>query len=63
MNSAQFNTYLLLINSNLDVIAEDNNGGGGTNSRIPAGSGVFTISQTGTYGILANGFAPADLGA
>ncbi|MFZ0060517.1 MAG: PPC domain-containing protein, partial [Pyrinomonadaceae bacterium] len=63
MNSAQFNTYLLLINSNLDVIAEDNNGGGGTNSRIPAGSGVFTISQAGTYGILANGLSGADLGS
>jgi hypothetical protein len=63
MTSAQFNTYLFLIDSNLDAIAQDNNGGGGTNSRIPAVSGNITISQAGTYGILANGFSSADLGS
>ena len=59
MSSTQFDTYLILINSSLTFVAEDDDGGGGVNgtdSRIPAGSGNFTINTTGTYGILANGF-------
>ncbi len=53
MNSAQFDTYLYLVNSASQLLAEDNNGGGGTNARIPAGSGYFTLPATGTYSIWA----------
>ena len=60
-----FDTYLILLNPDNTVAAENDDGGGGpegTNSRIPAGSGNITVSQTGTYAILANGFDPGDLG-
>jgi hypothetical protein len=35
-------------------IAEDDNGGGGTNARIPASTGFATLPQTGTYLVFAN---------
>ncbi len=52
MNSS-FDTYLSLRSSNGQILIEDNNGGGGTNSRIPTTSGFFTIPANGTYTILA----------
>ncbi|MBX3295240.1 MAG: S8 family serine peptidase [Acidobacteria bacterium] len=52
MNAA-FDTYISLRNSGGQILIEDNNGGNGTNSRIPAGAGFFTIPATGTYIILA----------
>jgi len=51
--SAGFDTYLELLNSSDQVIASDNNGGGGTNSRIPATSGTFSIPENGTFRIRA----------
>lgn len=57
MSSIQFNTYLFLVQGAYPggtVIAQDENGGGGTNSRIPASSGFLTLPATGTYTILAN---------
>jgi hypothetical protein len=56
MTSSQFDTYLLLYNSNGRTLAQDDDGGGGTNSRIPASSGFFTLPTTGTYLIFANAF-------
>ena len=64
MTSADFDTYLFLINPNGTILTFDDDGGGGpngTNSRIPPGSGTFiTLPTTGTYTILANAFWPAD---
>ncbi len=63
--TAGFDTYLILIDSSLNTIAEDDDGGGGmdgTDSRIPPNSGNITINTTGTYGILANGFDSTELG-
>ncbi len=57
MNSEQFDTYLVLVQGNHPggvSIAQNDNGGGGTNARIPATSGYFTLPATGTYTILAN---------
>jgi hypothetical protein len=43
-------------------IAQNDNGGGGTNARIPATSGFMTLPVTGTYTILANSFAAGESG-
>ncbi|HEY9283362.1 MAG TPA: DUF4214 domain-containing protein, partial [Pyrinomonadaceae bacterium] len=40
------------------LIDENNDGAGGTNARIPDGSGFVTLPVTGTYRIYANGAAP-----
>src|SRR5688500_7148088 len=56
---AGFDTFLILLNPDNTLVAENDDGGGGpegTDSRIPAGSGNITVNQTGTYAILANGF-------
>lgn len=54
MTSTTFDTWLALIGPNGSQIAFDNDGGGGTNSRIPAGSGFFSLPSTGTYTIQAS---------
>ncbi|MGD9589901.1 MAG: S8 family serine peptidase [Pyrinomonadaceae bacterium] len=51
--SASYDTFLELLDPTGQVIASDNNGGGGTNSRIPATSGFFTIPSAGTFLIRA----------
>ena len=60
MTSSQFNTYLFLAGPDESILAENNDGGGGTNSRIPAGSGFITLQAAGTYTIGANAFDSAD---
>ena len=47
--SASFDTYLYLIGPDESVIAQDDDGAGGSNSRIPAGGGFRTLTQTGRY--------------
>ncbi len=48
--TAGFDTYLYLRNPAGTVITSDDDGGGGYNSRIPAGSGMFTL-PAGTSGV------------
>ncbi len=55
MNSTDVDSYLALFSPALQSIAQDDNGGGGTNARIPANSGFFTLPATGTYYIVADG--------
>jgi hypothetical protein len=55
--SASFDTYLFLLRPDGSTLAQNDDGGGGTNSRIPAGSGMLTLPTTGTYTIVANSFA------
>jgi len=57
MTSGTFDTYLYLINSSNQTLAENDDGGGGTNSRIPAFSGFFTLPATATYTIYATSFS------
>ena len=58
---ASFDTFLVLNNPDGSFLALDDDGGGGTNSRIPFGSGLLTLPTTGTYTIWANSFwAPGD---
>ena len=63
MSSTAFDTFLYLASTDGDIFAADNNGGGNTNSRIPAGSGFFTLPVTGTYYLLANALDPTGAGA
>ena len=58
MSSATFDTFLFLRRPDGTILESDDDGGGGTNSRIPAGSGFFTLPTTGVYTILANSFSP-----
>ena len=52
MTSTEFDTFLYLLDPNGRIIAFDDNGGGGTNARIPA-SGSLILPLTGSYTILA----------
>lgn len=62
MTSSTFDTYLYLLNASNQIIAEDDDSGDGTNSRIPA-SGSFTLPVTGTYTIYASSFSEGSTGA
>ena len=62
LNSAGFDTYLYLLNPNRAVIAQDDDGGGGTDSRIPAVSGTFTLPATGLYTIEVDTFSAGATG-
>lgn len=57
MTSTSFDTYLFLDGPNGQTIAQDDDGGGGINSRIPANVGSFTLPTTGTYRIFATSFS------
>jgi hypothetical protein len=46
--------FLYLIQPDGQIIADDNNGGGGTVARLPAGGGFGRLPMTGTYTIVAN---------
>ncbi|MET0646341.1 MAG: S8 family serine peptidase [Pyrinomonadaceae bacterium] len=63
MSSAAFDTFLLLLRPDGTLLAEDDDGGGALNSRIPASSGTITLPTTGTYKILANSFSSGVTGA
>ncbi|HEU4479949.1 MAG TPA: pre-peptidase C-terminal domain-containing protein [Pyrinomonadaceae bacterium] len=68
----QFDPYLFLLKPSETVVdfdnsIQDDDGGGGFNARIPPGSGLLTLPETGTYSIIANVFPnqtnPAETGA
>ncbi|HEX7314605.1 MAG TPA: pre-peptidase C-terminal domain-containing protein [Pyrinomonadaceae bacterium] len=61
--TAAFDAFLYLTGPDGQIFAADDDGGGGTNARIPAGSGFFTLPVTGTYHILANALDPSGAGA
>ena len=60
MTSSQFDTFLILNRPDGSVLTVDDDGGGGTNSRIPAGGGFITLPVSGTYTIWANAFSEAN---
>ena len=59
MSSNDFDTFLILNRPDGSILSFNDDGGGGTNSRIPA-SGFISLPVTGTYTIWANAFDPAD---
>ena len=63
LSSTAFDTYLYLVRPDGTVLAEGDDGGGGTNSRIPAGTALITLPTTGTYLIEATAFDAAATGA
>jgi len=62
MTSTAFDTYLFLRSPDGSEV-QDDDGGGGSNSRIPAGAGRITLPANGTYMILANSFSPNTTGS
>lgn len=60
MTSSSIDPYLILINPGGQKIAENDDGGAGTNARIPADSGYYTLTQAGTYVILATTYNGAN---
>lgn len=60
MTSNQFDTFLVLNRPDGSILAFDDDGAGGTNSRIPPGSSFITLPTTGTYTIWANAFDESD---
>jgi hypothetical protein len=63
LGSSAFDTYLYLIGPNGSVVTSDDDGGAGTNSRIPAESGDYTIPSNGTYTIEATSYYENKTGA
>ena len=61
--SSSFDNFLFLVGPDGADVGRDDNGGGGTNARIPAGSGVARLPQTGQYRIIANSFAAGVTGS
>jgi hypothetical protein len=62
MTSSALDSYLYLYRPDGSKLAEDDDGGGLPNSRIPPGSGFITLPITGTYTIWANSFAAGETG-
>ncbi len=58
LTSLAFDTYLVLFNSSFTLVALDDDGGGGTNSRI-----VYTLPQSGDWYIAANAFFVGSTGS
>lgn len=58
MNSASLDSYLVLRYPNGTILTEDNDGGGGSNARIPPTLGTYTLPTTGPY-IIEASTAPA----
>lgn len=62
LNSSNFDTLLLLRRGVNEVnVAEDDDSGDGSNSRIPP-TGFFSLPATGRYIIFANSFSPGQTG-
>jgi hypothetical protein len=63
MTSTAFDTFLYLAGTDTQLLQFNDDNPPGTNSRIPVGSGFFTLPTTGTYRIFANSFDPGVTGA
>jgi uncharacterized protein (TIGR03437 family) len=60
--SADFDTYLYLLDSNGSVIAQNDDAVSSGNSRIPAGSGFFTLPSSGTFIVEVTSFSGSGAG-
>ena len=63
LQASTFNTFLTLIGPNGAVLLNDDNSGGGQNSRIPGGTGMLTAGLPGTYTIEVGSLTPGQTGA
>ena len=62
-SSGGLDPYIYLIGPDGYVVAQDDDGNGGVNSRIPFGTATFTLPDTGTYIVEATSFARAQTGS
>ena len=62
LTSTDFDTYLYLLDANGSVIAQNDDTGPSGNSRIPAGSGFFTLPSSGAFTIDATSFQSSGAG-
>lgn len=62
LSSSAFDTYLYLVDPSGALFTEDDDGGEGTDSRIPT-SGFFSLPATGTYTIEATSFTGTSTGS
>lgn len=65
LSSSAFDSYLYLKDPNGTVLTSNDDGGGGTNSRIPATSGTYTLpaGAGGTYSIEVTSYGQRSTGA
>jgi hypothetical protein len=56
MSSTAVDAYLILFDSEGEILVEDDDGLGGSNARIPLEDGVLVLPYTGVYFIAANSF-------
>jgi hypothetical protein len=63
LTSPSLDTYLYLLGPDGTVLAQDNDGGGATDARIPAAGGFLTLPASGTYVIEATSSVANALGA
>ena len=62
LTSSAFDSFVYLKNSNGDIVATDDDGGGSRNSRIPATSGYYTLPIAGTYVVEVTSFGAHVMG-
>jgi hypothetical protein len=62
LKSSDFDTYLYLMSSDGSIITQDDDGGDGTNSRIPKGSGYYILQSSDTYFIEVTSSSPNSTG-
>jgi len=62
LQSSAFNAFLTLVGPNGAVLLNDDNSGGGQNSRIPGGNAMLTAGVSGTYTIEVSSFNPGQSG-
>lgn len=63
LTSTAFDTFVYLKNPSGAVVTSNDDGGGGTNSRIPASSGTYTLSATGNFVIEVTSYSSLKTGA
>ena len=63
VTSGALDPYIYLIGPDGYVVAQDDDGNGGINSRIPFGTATLTLPDTGTYIVEATSFARAQAGS
>jgi hypothetical protein len=62
MSSSVFNAYLYVLAPNGDLLLEDDDGGLGTNARIPARGGMLSLPVDGTYKVYATSHSANETG-
>ncbi len=62
-SSSIFDSYVYLKGPSGTVLAQNDDGGAGRNSRIPSTSGAFTLPASGTYTIEATSYSTSATGA